>query len=86
MPCEYSHEGFCIAEFEDPTQRCEFDEGELHVCTAADEDLVEGYEECEFCGGPGATFTDDKGNCPDPFPEETCWRLSIKNGEQRRPD
>ena len=83
MPCKHSHEGFCIAEFEDPTQRCRFAFSELKVCIATDEDLVEGYEECEICGGPD-TFKDDDSPCPAPLPRETCWRLSIKNGEQRR--
>jgi len=72
MSCVHSHEGFCIFNGSIP---CEFAEGDLLVCIAKEKDLVEGYEECEFCGGPD-TFKDDDSPCPAPFPRETCWRLS----------
>jgi len=79
MSCVHNHEGFCIF---NGTIPCELAEGDLLVCAAEEEDLVEGYEECEFCGGPG-TFTTDDSPCPAPFPEETCWRLSIDKHKKR---
>ena len=42
--CEFEHEGFCIVE---NNIKCKFQEGDLRVCTAKPEDLIEICIDCD---------------------------------------
>lgn len=71
--CEYNHEGFCTVEisgdFEEGYQcpkvslKEEGAEG-LPVCMAKPEDLIEVYEECDWCEGPGEDENHEFPPCP----------------------
>ena len=72
--CDYDQEGFCTAQIEYPDFTCpsaKKTESGLLICEAKPNDLIERWEECEWCGGPNSE------DCPCSYaiPEIECWKV-----------
>ena len=81
--CDLLHEDFCTAEIEYgvkcPKAVPSSPGSLLMVCTAKPEDLIEVYEECDWCEGPGEDEDHEFPPCPLLF-WEACdhphWKTS----------